>query len=66
MRNLCLKISLFDLVIRKGVFIINVLVIGLTEGGYVFRLFGIDASIHYIDLQILGIPITILLKSKVR
>ena len=66
MRNLCLKISLFDLVIRKGYLTINVLRISLIEGTYVFRLLGIEIHKYTIYLQILGIPIIIPLNSKVR
>ena len=66
MRNLCLKFSLFDLIIRKGFFMINVLKIGLWEGTYIFRLLGIEIHKYAIFFQILGIPIIIALKPKVR
>jgi len=62
MSKLSLKISLFDLFIRKGRFTINVLKIGLVENRYIFRLFGIEKGANYIQLQMLGVPIIIKLR----
>ena len=59
-------ISLGDLIIRKGYFTIDIIEIGFKEGGYRFRIFGIHINRFNIDLQILGIPITIPRRPKVR
>jgi len=59
-------INIFDVIICKGYFTINLLEIGWKESGYKFRIFRIHINRFAIDLQILGIPILILLKSKVR
>jgi len=59
-------ISIFDIIIRKGHFTINLLEIGWKEIGYKFRIFRFHINGFVIDLQILGIPIVIPLRPRAR
>jgi len=66
MQKLFLKLSIFDLSICKGNFTINVLKIGLLECTYCFHLFGLHVDNFTIIIHLIGIPIMILRKPKVR
>jgi len=65
-QSLCFRISIFCLVICKDSFTINIFKIGFKEARYTFNLLGFHIDKFDIEIHLLGIPIIIPLKPKVR
>jgi len=61
-----LKISLFELAICRNYFIIYIIVIGIFDEYGSYPIFGLRIDKYVIIIHILGIPIMIPLKPKVR